>query len=771
MSRDRRDLAWIAPLAGLVLFFVAVTVQKVWSADFWWQIRNGQWIIEHGDVPTTENYSHTMRGNPLREMRWLYCVFAYVAYAKCGAWLLVVWQSAMVGAAWLTIAWPVRRVFASGWGCAVVGLGLAAGFGRWVVRPELFTFLFIAVSLVTLERAAKEPRARWVWALPLVQVLWVNTHTLFVFGPLLAWAFVATDALERLATRATLPARGLASGRLVLLALLVTGACWVNPYGHWGAMYAEQMYRESGPDHPTAKLLFEMKSPLGMPPASWTWDLWAGAALAALCLVSFVLWARSARGSGIQGALRGSGIITRLVIFGAFAYLAVKAQRNVALMTIPAAWVTLRNLDAWLGVSATIEQRWVHRTCLAASGLLTLLLALAGWYVATDRYSARLSLTREFGLGLVEWAFPVGAGDFILTERPAGNLWNNMKDGSYFVWATAGVLPVYLDGRTDAYGPEMLSEFASTGAANFVERTRARGVRTAVVPNSGFDDIAILLRALPDWKLVYLDHASLVFVRDTPETHEWLAPRAWTPDRLPPVDATAITKPGLLSRVPRAWKERGLADSLLAIGAVVQALPFLERVNVVQPGDERTASDLAGLLLARGQEGDSERAGALLRPLGRERRASAFVLAGRTLSGMGSHDRAAAELRKAVAILPDDAGLREFLGDACFQSSDYRGAREQYLWLLGRGRASPSVCNKLGGAADALGDDAAAIRAYEQSLAMDPGQHLVWNLLGGAFGRSGDLERAGACFAKALELKPDFAPAMRNLDKVRSLKR
>ncbi len=69
------------------------------------------------------------------------------------------------------------------------------------------------------------------------------------------------------------------------------------------------------------------------------------------------------------------------------------------------------------------------------------------------------------------------------------------------------------------------------------------------------------------------------------------------------------------------------------------------------------------------------------------------------------------------------------------------------------------------------GDGAGAIEAWRSSLALDPAQHIIWNFLGGQYGKQRDFAKAEECFSKAVSLKPDFDMARRNLEKVRAIKR
>ena len=68
--------------------------------------------------------------------------------------------------------------------------------GRLCERPELFSLLFLAGFLVVLGRAAERPR--WLWLLPLLQLLWVNCHGFFVMGPLLIAAYAVELLYQRL---------------------------------------------------------------------------------------------------------------------------------------------------------------------------------------------------------------------------------------------------------------------------------------------------------------------------------------------------------------------------------------------------------------------------------------------------------------------------------------------------------------------------------------------------------------------------------------------
>lgn len=406
--------AWHVSLVGLLLLLLAVGVQKVWSIDFWWQIRNGEWIVEHGKVPTREMYSWSAAGNPLREMRWLYCTAVYLLFARVGEWAPSLLQAALVSAAWLALAWPFRRDLRHPMVIALLALGLCAGLARWVMRPELATYLSFALFLTFLARLRETGGWRCILALFVTQVFWVNTHTLFLFGPILAWCFFAGDAVQRRIDRMRGgPPSPLINTRLAITGVAVTAACWINPYFHDGAMYAVQMYRETRAGHATNQIIGEMRSPLAIPHADWTWDLFACVILA---LTSTFIVARAWRRLDV---VTGGILLLGLILFA-------QLQRNTPLLALCAVWAALRTIHTAPRGSGEVGARraWV------AHGAVAAWCVLAAWFIAADRVGAKLNQPRERGLGVVRGIVPEGGAGFLREHPPTGRLFNVVRDGA-----------------------------------------------------------------------------------------------------------------------------------------------------------------------------------------------------------------------------------------------------------------------------------------------------------------------------------------------------
>ncbi len=124
--------------------------------------------------------------------------------------------------------WP-SWLFAACWVPALALMSI-----RFVPRPEIFTVLGMAAFLSILLRVDFNPRLAWF--LPLIQVVWVNTHGAFVLGPIILTSFLTerlvAPTLERSdAGEAQRPAGARWWAHVGGSALLVAVACLFNPYG------------------------------------------------------------------------------------------------------------------------------------------------------------------------------------------------------------------------------------------------------------------------------------------------------------------------------------------------------------------------------------------------------------------------------------------------------------------------------------------------------------------------------------------------------------
>ena len=185
----------------LVAAAFALVCQELDDADIWWHLKAGQWIWTQGKVPTHDPFTFASSDRPWIDLHWLFQLMLAAAFAAGGVRGMIFMASGVFAAVLLmSVSAGDRR-----WPCWLVAAcwlpALVAMSQRSAPRPELFSLLGISLYLAVLHRA--DETAEVAWSLPIVQVLWVNSHGLFVLGPIVLVAYLAEQlsvSMWRLAT-------------------------------------------------------------------------------------------------------------------------------------------------------------------------------------------------------------------------------------------------------------------------------------------------------------------------------------------------------------------------------------------------------------------------------------------------------------------------------------------------------------------------------------------------------------------------------------------
>ena len=240
----RNILLWLSSDWLLVALLTAVAFllgcYEMADSDIWWHLSGGRWILEHHRVPDLDPFTFGSQDRPWIDIHWGFQVLMSGAYAAGGvAGLILV--AAAAGSLSLLVAatarrrdWPIAVTVAC-WSPALVLMSW-----RFDPRPEVFTLLYIACFLAVLWRAPEHPRLLWI--LPVLQVVWVNTQGLFIFGPILLGFFLVEQAARHVqrAWRRGAPASSSQNASWVQLgppSLAVAAACLLNPYLLDGARF------------------------------------------------------------------------------------------------------------------------------------------------------------------------------------------------------------------------------------------------------------------------------------------------------------------------------------------------------------------------------------------------------------------------------------------------------------------------------------------------------------------------------------------------------
>ncbi len=422
----------------LVIFLVSLVAQRdiiFGDGDPFWHIKAGSVMLEQQSLIDSDIFSHTAFGTPWTAHEWLSEIIMAGIHKVAGLeGLLCFFLLITALAFWLLF--KITEKYANQWvtlGC--VALALAFSQGHLAARPHLFTWLFMLITLAILTSGGK-----WLYSLPLVMVVWTNLHGGFILGLVLQMIFIIGSILEnhlslRTPWHETLRLQKLAAV-VLLLSILTVG---LNPFGYELLAFPFQVSKGV-----FSEMIKEWKAPNLQ-------EMW----LFRLYLVAFVLLMTLARRS-ITWTER------LLIVF--FFNAALTHLRHVSLMLIALAPFTARMLDSCFDKvrHKTVKQEESQQLQLSTKSgpLATLVIALA--LIISGSIDHRLlSFLTPQKIFRVEVEQLNQLVDYLEEDLPPGNMFNEYALGGYLLYALTPPPKVFIDGRADMYGEQILTDYNS----------------------------------------------------------------------------------------------------------------------------------------------------------------------------------------------------------------------------------------------------------------------------------------------------------------------
>jgi hypothetical protein len=584
-------------------------LHRLIDPDLFQHVAVGRAILAHPSSLGVSTFHDAFPDYPYVEDKWLPSIVAALVDAIGGASGLMIYQIAICVA--VALAWyGMQRVWGATRAAAVLGvtLGLLACTFRLEPRPDTISHALLAATIALV--AMPGPRRRILWLTAGLFVLWINVHGYFVNGLLV---LVAAAVARGLGDR-TLGVEGMpsASDRAVALAVAVA-ACLIHPQGVWallspvlqldlmrsaafhaGIQELEPVARLFGgatgpqwivltaPFAIAACAAFVVQSAAVRQAAGLVavlpWLVWPPAAMADALpyRVTLALWMLAS--IELPRAIAERRFFAPLLLAG-FTVLAVPAVRNLPLL-VPAALLLLA--PVWSAIEDRLPARHAARG-MALAGLVTLAVAVA-WFRLSDRMNGdTIRGPTRTGWGVDADRFPVGAAEFIARDHPAGTLLNGFDIGGYLVYRLHPQRRVFIAGNASMYPIAFFEEYVTqvTGPApSLDELTERYGIQTVVwdLASPAANNLFATLAASPQWKIVFLDSAAVVFTR---------APTIAAIDlrrRVPELVARDLSAPALpvwLGGKPLTYPALNLPAFLQTIGrpdlALVAAEPLWPR--------------------------------------------------------------------------------------------------------------------------------------------------------------------------------------------------
>lgn len=459
--------------AGAYLFFLYLGDTLLQDSDSFWQIKIGQWILDHRAMPTTDFYSFTRTGAPWISTSWLSQVafaFSHAQLDWAGPVILTAVAVALAAAIFVhlldaQIGAPRAVLFAM--------LALLLSIHHVLARPHILALPVMVAWVGLLMTAADRKRApSWTW-LPLM-ALWANLHGGFVLGLALIGP-ISLEAVEHAekGRRLALFMRWVLFG----IGALIASCC--TPYG-WRTLQGATNILSLGE---LLSLIFEW-----MPANFATFTSFEGALLA---LIAF----------GYYRGLVLSAPRIFLILF--LTWSALTHVRSIEAFAFLVPLVLAKPLGEMFSRPAPdAADRWPDRYVTALGALM---IVAASWtstslYLGHHRFTFTMTQT------------PVAAVD-LLEQRKVQRIFNAYQFGGYLI---SRDIPVFVDGRAELYGEKFVVDFFKA----------TEGKKPELLPRL-LDEYKIdatllvadapgpqILDQLKGWKRIYADDIAVIHVRD-----------------------------------------------------------------------------------------------------------------------------------------------------------------------------------------------------------------------------------------------------------------
>jgi tetratricopeptide (TPR) repeat protein len=512
-------------LATCFLVAIVFSLKTLHEPDLWWQIRTGEWILEHGEVPATDVFSYTYEGTPWVNIKWGFEVVGALISKTWGPETVLLLQ---VLASCLLLFFVLRSTTALAAKynlnhdiykavLPLLVLVMLTGIAyRINGRPEMLSHLFTAVFIFILLRNHAAPGRKILWLIPL-QLIWANFHEAFATGWALVFIFAISSWIEYyFYTKKKIAGPVQKPILLSITALISVAVVAINPNGLALLESPFRIFEQVFENKYTTELL-GIDSYL-----YWKREAYTAVFMLVITLVGlFTVIQKKKKEKWYWQLVQAHGISCFFLI-AAFTYLASTAYRNIILLDIVLFPFFVNSLVLLL--QKVEMKKWLTKS-IQVLPFISLLCGIALYVAVVSGSYYRFTKAEEhYGLEVLSINNPDGAANYIRDHNLAGKIaFNDYLTSSYLMWKLQPSFKTMIDLRDlDVFPASFFRQFAE--AINFPDSFKAFEKRYnteyVVLFRSQYNTLHRYLYADSSYSMVYADVVAVVYQK--------------TPTKLPP---------------------------------------------------------------------------------------------------------------------------------------------------------------------------------------------------------------------------------------------
>jgi hypothetical protein len=502
MNDSKKISSFLVPSIADIIF-ISLFVLLSFSAgkrllsdcDTAYHIRAGEYIIDTFSIPKHDIFSFHTPTLAWTAHEWLSEVIMALVHRASGLTGVVIFFSLMISIVYYLLFKILRKnnddIIIS---IFLVLLVLTASHVHWLARPHIFSLLLMVIWYYFLDEYQYNHK-NYLYVFPPVMLLWVNLHGGFLAGFILLGIYLFGNIIQYITTKDA--ERDIFKKNIRFLGL-ITAACLfvslINPYTYRILLFPFNLVSNKFIMDHVNEFLAPNFHQLVVKPFEVTIYL----------LIVLLVFSK-----------RRLNIIELLLIL-MFTHMSLYSVRYIPLFSIISAPILFRQLNSILedsdGKFASFIKKRSYNISVTDSFTKGYL-----WPVSAVLLIVILEAYGKIDFKFDEKRKPVAAVEFFTKENIQGNMFNDDEFGDYIIYAVWPEYKVFVDGRSDMYGVDIIKEYMKVYRIKpgWDEVIKKYNINWMI--HNANSVLSMFLMERDDWELIYADKVANIFVKDIPE--------------------------------------------------------------------------------------------------------------------------------------------------------------------------------------------------------------------------------------------------------------
>ncbi len=502
MNRTKKINSFLIPsIADIILISLFLLLsfsmgkKLLLDGDTGYHIRAGEYIIETLSIPKMDVFSFISPTLTWTAHEWLSEVIMAAVHEAFGLTGIVIFFSFIISLVYYLLFKTIRKnngniIIAA----FVVLLVLVASQIHWLARPHIFSLLLMVIWYYLLDEYQYNHK-NYLYFFPPMMLLWVNLHGGFLTGFILLGIYLFGNLVQLITSEGE--ERDSYKKKIRMLGLIIIACLFVsliNPYGYRILLFPFNLVSNKYIMDHVAEFLSPNFHATFVKPFEF--------------LLLFIL--------AIFVFSKNRLNIIELAMILLFTHMSLYSARYIPLFSIIAAPILLKPLNSILeqsnGKFAEFFKKKSENISIidkSAKGYLWpfMALILVVIFVKGGKIDYKFDETK----------MPVAAVEFMKKEHLQGNMFDDDEFGDYIIYSAWPEYKVFVDGRSDMYGVDIIKEFIKVvrvkhGWDEILEKYNIKWI----IYNAN-TALSLFLMERDDWKLIYADKVANIFVKNIPE--------------------------------------------------------------------------------------------------------------------------------------------------------------------------------------------------------------------------------------------------------------